>query len=786
MGQRNSHGVPPDKVVSMFMRWEEDSRARSFTPQFEHARLTANPLSDGEVGGLTYLGLFLDDDAQQKLLGEIPLIHPNKLADHVTLYYRPNKQYARDMELGASFTIRGVEVVYDERGQTLRVELDDQLLLLVRNKIPHITMSMIDGVSASYSNELLESTTATRTIINPPIAMTVRAGAALFVQNQRVITTSSPFADEKKSFGNRATPVCSNLFVLYVNGSEIMNYNGEDTTKLLWRTQVQHHMGCQAGSRRVLCVQKAQTSSSPSLSFVLEKLQDQFLLDPTNSFDDVIEISLFHEFGAAISKYLDRLDTIKRVTVVTTVDALTDTTEEAATMQWALQDTSLSVIHIGCEGTVMQTIVPLAPACSTILTVLDLMGVSTDEESRSGILAGIRALDDAWASVLGTDDRQAAQRIDTTLAGLRSQAVELCLMLPSNVAPSDVVELQTKLLSALESSQSVRCVVSSCVPGQCYFSMSDSSTNPPVFCVRMITQPNGSVETVAAQLQFCESQLRASREVCEIEVYTVLTALLRAILSGRCGSLLPSECRLSSLVNLVAERLVLRYLSSICGVDALPTAEDTTSGRIISALYDLLTDLSTLSLEDWTAAFGDSLLSLQGNAPAQQKWGQAMAEVVQDCKSVLASYRCVGDGWKENPLSAHDHLRVLLSLTKAETKAASGATPVRAVVEVSSRSTWSQVHALACCDKLMHAAAMVLPQDDDAGFFFCAPSLVSRRINATASSLAVLRAVSEKLRALEADDALPFVLRRAETDAEPAGGQDYGLNEFPSSASEYM
>eukprot|EP00644_Phytophthora_capsici_P017669 jgi/Phyca11/571513/estExt2_Genewise1.C_PHYCAscaffold_420300 len=24
MGQRNSHGVPPDKVVSMFMRWEED------------------------------------------------------------------------------------------------------------------------------------------------------------------------------------------------------------------------------------------------------------------------------------------------------------------------------------------------------------------------------------------------------------------------------------------------------------------------------------------------------------------------------------------------------------------------------------------------------------------------------------------------------------------------------------------------------------------------------------------------------------------------------------------
>ncbi|OWZ20777.1 hypothetical protein PHMEG_0004773 [Phytophthora megakarya] len=55
MGQRNSHGVPPDKVVSMFMRWEEDTRAHCFTPQFEYARLTANPLSDGDVGSLTYI-----------------------------------------------------------------------------------------------------------------------------------------------------------------------------------------------------------------------------------------------------------------------------------------------------------------------------------------------------------------------------------------------------------------------------------------------------------------------------------------------------------------------------------------------------------------------------------------------------------------------------------------------------------------------------------------------------------------------------------------------------------
>ncbi|EEY59106.1 uncharacterized protein PITG_11565 [Phytophthora infestans T30-4] len=149
MGQRNSHGVPPDKVVSMFMRWEEDRRAHCFTPQFEHARVTGNPLSDAQVGGLTYLGLFLDDDAQQKMLSQAPLAHSTKLADHVTLFYRPNTQYARLAELGAPFVVRAVEVVQDDQAQTLRVEIDERLPLQARNKIPHITLSTRDGVSAA-------------------------------------------------------------------------------------------------------------------------------------------------------------------------------------------------------------------------------------------------------------------------------------------------------------------------------------------------------------------------------------------------------------------------------------------------------------------------------------------------------------------------------------------------------------------------------------------------------------------------------------------------------------
>ncbi|KAE9122203.1 hypothetical protein PF010_g6824 [Phytophthora fragariae] len=658
MGQRNSHGVPPDKV-------------------FELARLTANPLSDGEVGGVTYIGLFLDEDAQQKMLAEIPLVHPNKQADHVTLFYRPNKQYTRDAELGTSFTVRGVEVVQDERGQTLRVELDEQLPLQVRNKIPHITMSVKDGVSASYSNELLDSKVVTRTTIDPPIELTARVGAALFVQNQRVITTSSPFAGEE-NVSSKTSPICSRLFILYVNESDIMDCAAEDTAKLLWRAQVHHHLGSQSNGRRMLCVQRTQASASPSLTVLLKRLQDQFLLDPSSHFDDVMEIHhpcSFPEFECAISKYLARCDTINQVKVVTTQEELMQTTEEASETQRPLQNAELSIIRVGLQGNGVQTIALLAPACSTISSVLDLMGVSIDEESRSVNFGGMRALADAWSHIFGADDQQAVRRIDTTLSGLRSSVVELCLTVPSETALIEVAELEAKLSSALERKQSVHCVVGSCVP------------------------------------------------------------------------------------------------------DSRPTAEDVTSGRIIFALYGLLIYLSTLCSEGWTAALGDSILALQGNEKAQKTWRNVLANVVQDCKSVLVSNRCAEEGLQEaSLLDPHDHLRVFMLLMKPDINEASGVTPVRRSIEVSSRSTWSQLHSLAGCDKLRHVAAMVLPQDDDddcngdsTEFFFCAPSLVARRVDVAASSLAVVHRVIEKLHALEdagSDGALCFgeFVLRSETD----------------------
>ncbi|KAG2783477.1 hypothetical protein PC116_g18101 [Phytophthora cactorum] len=795
MGQRNSHGVPPDKVVSMFMRWEKDSRAHSFTPQFEHARLTANPLSDGDVGGLTYLGLFLDDNSQQKMLSQIPLAHPNKLADHVTLFYRPNKQYTRDAELGAAFPVRGVEVVQDEHAQTLRVELDERLPLQVRNKIPHITMSTKDGVSASYSNDLLESTSGTRTMLDPPIEFTACLGAALFVQNQRVITTSSPFGVDanccskngvemniphtKERLPDKVASGTSRFFVLYVNESDLMRETEEDTTMLLRRAQIMHHMGYRCKVRRLLCVQRSHVSSPASVAAILSSIRDRFLVFSTSYFDDVIMLTQppsFPGFENAINGFVAAagVGLIIQLTLMTSVE---ESLQWPICEIWSLREASLSVVHFGHAK---QTISALSPTCSTIPSALDLLGSNIQEEVRSAVFCGVSAVDDAWAIVLETDDRQAVQRIDTTIPGLSSRVVELCLMLPSDIASSEVEVLKTKLLSALDDIPSVHRVVESCIPDQFYFSMCSSSSCTPEFCVRMARRQeeiDNPITNVVAQLKFCEHQLKMSREACDIEAYSVLVALLRAILLGRCSNMLPSTCRLSSLVNLVSEHLVLHYVDSLD--DVRPTVDDVTSGRIVIVLYNMLTYLSKLDPAEWVAAFGESLLALQGNEKARTTWRKAMETVMQSCVAVMASYGCVSDDSKTaTQLNPKDHLRVVVALMKADISGAVCGTPTRTYIEMSSRSEWSPLHSLACCDKLRSAAAMVLPQDDDEHngdmpeFFSCAPSLVARRVDVTSSSIDLLRKVLEKLHAYEAtaghdsEGALSgdYVIRQVETD----------------------
>ncbi|RLN25757.1 hypothetical protein BBJ28_00004660 [Nothophytophthora sp. Chile5] len=806
MGQRNSHGVPPDKVVSMFLRWELDARALRFTPQFEHTSLIANPLSNGHVGGVSFIGLFLDADSRQKLLEGIPLTHPNNIVEHVTLFYRPSKQYTRDAELGALFTVKGVEVVSDARGQALRVELDDNLPLQIRNKIPHITLSTTEGVSASYSNDLLVDGTATRTILAPPIEFTARVGAALLVQNQRVITTTSPFAvtgvpvnAENGASTMKATPRCTKLFVLYVEESDLVA--GTETeekrddlvnARLLLQVQIQHHLGSICKAHRLLCVQRSQASSAVSSAELLRGLERHFLLSPLHEveFDDMMVIPAPQPFQA-FEEILLKTQTANGSGQINRLSMLTTSLEP---LQWPLrgvemlQNAAVNVIRVGHPDDAIRTNAALAPPCSTISSILDLLRINIQEETRSEVFRGMRVVGDAVAHVVEMDSaawQRSVRRVDSTLLGLGSDVIELCLMLPCTVDSSAVEPLQRKLKMAMQARETVRHVANSRHPCQFYFRLCTLSSYTPVFCVRMLNPSpvdNKAEDAITlAQMEFCETQQQTLRGVCDNECYTVLVALLRAILRGRC-TFLPSECRLSSLVSLLSEHLTLRYLEYVASsseVDVRPSAGDIASGRIIHELYSMLAYLAKWDEEDWLAAFGGLLRPLLGDNTTQLAWQRAMIRAMRDCEAVLDRYGCARErsvGF--SPPNPAGHLAVLAALIYPD-KAVSIATdvenddsaatiaPVRTYIELPTRCQWDLLYSHALCDQLREAALAVAAQDEFRTrpghcFFHCAPSQVARRVDIVTPSLELLRAVIHHLS--ESDP--------AQSDVEAEGDED--------------
>ncbi|CAI5737923.1 unnamed protein product [Hyaloperonospora brassicae] len=779
MGRRNAHGVPPLKVVSMYLRWEEDTRAHSFTPQFEHGLLSANPVSDGDVGNLIYVGLFLDEKSRTELAARIPAAHVNKYADHVTLFYQPNLQYVRDVELSALGSVRGVEVVQDDRGQALRVEVDRNLHLQRRNKIPHVTLSTAHRVKPVYSNDLLSISSAKRAAVDPPLDLKARVGAVFSVEEEQVVTTTSPFAVDDSAYDSsrthrdvdndvspqRSNAAKSKLFILHVRECDFAKDTGETRTKLRGMAQVLYQMGsgCKA---RLLCIRKSQTSPL-SVSALMKRVQSRFLLSATQSFDDVVsfcEPVSSNAFDETICKYLDTANfgLYKQVTILTT-DA--EVLQRPLSEVRCFQDSALSVSWIGQECAVSRDKRMLEFPCTSMSAMLDSLGINVEERTRSVILRGISAIEEAWTRVSAVKGDGALHRIDTTIMSMSSPVIGLCLVLPSGTSFSEEATLQEKLLSELRGACSVRHVVcDSSVPDRFYFSLCTASSYTPVFCVQMSSPSKdcgGAVDKSAAvQLECWQHQLQASRELCDTEPYSVMTVLVRAILSSRCSSLLPSECQLSSLVNLISEHLVLHYFKSIesCGeVDAVPSAADVASGRIIYSLYRMLTYLSKVNVDEWPAIFGAPLQTLQGDQRAQAAWSRAMEDVMQSCSAVMVKYPRVAQGLsRATRLNLSDHLEAISALIEPRVDPTYSASSVRAAAIVSSHVEWSLVHSLALCDKLRHAAALRVTradnddrsteEDDPARrvFFSCAPSVVARRIDVTTSSLEILRDVMTK------------------------------------------
>ncbi|KAI9909417.1 hypothetical protein PsorP6_014491 [Peronosclerospora sorghi] len=789
MSKRNSHGVPTDKVVSMFLRWEEDIRAHNFSPHFQHSTLSANPLSDGStVDNVTYLGLFLDDESKRKLVARIPPMYPSKSAEHVTLFYKPNEQYIRDAELGALCTVYGVEVVHDSYGQALRVELDERLPVQVKNKIPHITLSTGIKVNASYSNKLLESPMAKRRTIDPPIELKARIGAALFVDNQRVTTTTSPSAVEVTpcdhlgisrdvdSLPDPTTPASRNVFILFVRECDFVDDTNKTATKLFRRAQVIHLMDSKCTTHRLLCIQKTQ-NSSPSISSLLRAIRFRCLLLSTNIFDDVVVLSSpsFDVFETMINDYFNVAgwQPTKQITMLTTVKE---------SLQWprsklkAVGRVAWSVSHFDLEqGASLYNPV-------TLFSVLDVLGINVEEQTRSVVLRGMNIVRDAWTRVLGPEANTKdfiLRRLDTTLLGLTTDIIELGLVLPNETALSDITTLQMKLARELDGAQGIRrCIGSSSDGGLLFFSLCTASSYDPVFCVHMIPRsndfPSGIYSNSVAQFEFCEQQELSRRELVDSEPYVMVSALVRSILFFRCNSLLSSKCRASSLINLISERLVLEYCKSLDQCCPLPSVDDVTSERIIFTLYEMLTHFSRKGVDEWMAVIGSSLEALLGNTSARIAWSHVMTNILQNCMSVVTSRGCDGNHMKKGIFVPENHLDVLVELFDADASVTMGASSVRTLIEVPSHIEWTHVHSYALCDKLRLAVAAVVPPDDDCTqFFSCVPSSVARRIDVTASALDELRRVLVKFHALEAAEhdfksALlgHYFIRGAETDEE--------------------
>lgn len=421
----------------------------------------------------------------------------------------------------------------------------------------------------------------------------------------------------------------------------------------------------------------------------------------------------------------------------------------------SLCDAAISVLCISFETGKLQSI----PTYGSILSIMDGLGITTPEEIRYSIFRGVNVVKEAWTVVYGTNGPEEVHRVDTTLVGLQSSVVELLILLPSGTPLSEVQVLKTKLASALEGRPCVHHVVRSTSLDQCYFCLCGASSNTPMFCVRMDSQHDNVVTSAQSQLHLCKQQLRLNRVRCNSEAFGVLVGLLRAILVRRCGDELPSTCRLSSLLNLTCERLVAHYLDSTDGVESMPTADDVVSGRIVFTLFNMLVYMSKLEPEVWAAAFGDSLLSLQGNEQAQITWRQAMATAMQSSVAIVASYRRVFDELRnEAQVDPTLFFQLLVALIKTDRMLAMrGGSFTRTYVEVCTNSVWSPLHSLAFCDELRVAAATAWSHvdnklnSDNANFFVCAPSLVTRRVNVTTSSLDVLYNAVEKVQAFILD-----------------------------------
>lgn len=729
MAQRNSHGVALDKVVQMHMRFERDAAAQLFAPTFDDAGMQAmNPVACSAVSATVYVGLFLDATARAKVLRTCPPLHTNVLSEHVTLFYRPTKAYVRNVELGDTVTVRLAEAMHDARGQTVRVEFAVPLALKMRNKIPHITVSTAEGVSAYYSNELLEDAQAQRlALAGDDLKVTARVGVAVLVNNQRVTTITSPFEDASRlrcdaQAITRLTLLCLDRASLAAAASRVTG--AQLLARLGLREQIQRLLGSRCSTRRVLCLVGGEGSASDDV--LLKQLEALLLLSPEHeglAFDAVV--------ASASGDATDALDDacaqalaahpISTISVVTTQSPHLHSAWRPSP-QLPLERVTVSTHHIElASASCAPSGVLAAPFALSLAGAMDVLHLGVQERTRHAIHVGVRAVRAAWSTVLreqtessAADDLIVVERIDSSLAGLGAPVIDVCAV--ASATDVSLAELQHALARALTDAGAEH-VVSGHSPGQLFVQLcARHATHATAFCVQ-IARASDIESPTLQRLAFCQAQRQQTHALLrETETYAALVALVRAALRGRCA-LVAEDAAAASAIHLLSEKLVLRFLLTSQSTDKCSDDAADAEPDVLQLLRAVLEHLCRLSHDAWAQEFA----AVRALVPCDASALDAMPRAVAACAAILQETASRSRKAATPDKRSTDVLELVLALVQPQHDQPD-ARGVHCTVDILNAT--SSLDVIAVCDA-MRVAAQSIDDAQAPRFFACGPSRIA-------------------------------------------------------------
>ncbi|GLE03555.1 hypothetical protein PINS_up012457 [Pythium insidiosum] len=600
MAQRNSHGVPAVKVVAMFQRWEHDTRARVFTPQFEFPLLTPNPITRPALKRghyhVAYVGLFLEDASRRDLLSLTRPRHSNVIAEHVTMYYRPTIQYIRSTPVGMRVTVEGLNVVEDDRGQALEVSLDAGLPIPGKNKVPHVTISTGEGVSAYYSNDLLARQDLPRVPVSHEKVSTLnaRVGVVMMAQNNKIVGTISQFDTSlaSKSSGNATV-------VLVMRDSEVLLCSASPNDavlpqRILQQAMLYNGMGVQQQTRRVLCIISSSGSSSvePELRKCVEQtfaLNSQCLL-----FDAVVSADDTDSLQTELSRS-------PNVTVLTTVDAVELPSKLRASLSTAGAEQCLR--HVPSVLGDPDAIGRLADTSSMSMTrALDRLNLAITEEACFVVSTAISKVTEAVKTLRGTTSTPVVSRVDSVLMATPRNLVDLVMH------PSYRGLIGESLADQLQTSECASVVVDTSA-NTIYFELSlPTLVSSPVF--RLYCPPEGhrDLEIVENLHHRVVTDLSPEAQ----ETYSKLAPILTKMLHRGCVPNI-GVTWVSKSITLLAERAVASFLTiedeegSSSSVSSKDLHLD--SGVLWSRFVKMINTLASWPNTQWKSELDTTLLS---------------------------------------------------------------------------------------------------------------------------------------------------------------------------------